>query len=66
MPENLRQMAKLGSQVVLVGIKSRIDIYDEAEFDKQLGLDAGGEVWPAWTQFLHMPPRLRRDQDEAG
>lgn len=57
LPDNLRNKARLGTEVYLVGRKTRLDIWNRAEFDKALGIDWEGDQWPGWRKHLRMRPQ---------
>lgn len=56
LPDLLRKKARLRNEVYLVGQKTRIDIWNRAEFDATMGIDWEGESWPDFGEFLRMPP----------
>ncbi len=56
LPDRLCKKARLAKEVVLVGQKYRIDIWDRAELDRSLAIDWEGEDWPEWQGFLRMRP----------
>lgn len=57
LPEQLRKKARLASQVFLVGQKHRIDVWNQADFERSVGIDWDGDDWPDWQGFLRMRPR---------
>lgn len=57
LPDRLRKMARLEEEVLLVGQKRRIDVWNRAEFEQTLGIDWEGEDWPKWQGFLRMKPQ---------
>lgn len=57
LPERLRRMAGLPDDVYLVGQKHRIDIWNRAAFDREVGVDTQGKDWPVWQDFLRMRPQ---------
>ena len=56
LPDRLCKKARLAKDVVLVGQKYRIDIWDRAELDRSMAIDWEGEDWPEWQGFLRMRP----------
>ncbi len=63
LPDRLRKKARLGEEAYLVGQKSRIDVWNRADFERSLGIDWEGDDWPEWQGFLRMRPR---EPDGAG
>jgi len=60
LPDRLVNKARLDSDVLLVGRKSRIDIWNRTALDPSLGiveLEWEGDEWPDWQGFLRMRPR---------
>jgi len=57
LPERLRKKARLGEEVYLIGQKNRIDIWNRADLDREMGIDWEGEGWPDWQRFLRMSPQ---------
>lgn len=55
-PEHLKNHAKLGTDVVLVGVRDRIDIYRKEDFDGQLGLGADEEVSSQLETVMRVHP----------
>ena len=55
-PEKLRRKAKLGEEVFLVGADYRIEIWNRADFERQVGIDWEGDMWPDWQDKLHQSP----------
>ncbi len=60
LPDRLKQKAKLGEQVLLIGQKYRMDVWSRADLDRQLGIDWEGDEWPDWQGFLRMRPKEPR------
>jgi len=56
LPERLSAKARLGQEVVLVGRKSRIDVWNRDDLERALGIDWDGDEWPDWQGYLRMPP----------
>jgi MraZ protein len=62
LPERLRNKARLGEEIYLVGQKHHIDLWNRAEFDRSIGIDWEGDDWPDWQSFVRMRPSTdRRD-----
>jgi len=55
-PDRLRRKARLGEEVLLVGQKNRIDLWNRADLDQALGIDWQGDDWPDWQGYLRMRP----------
>ena len=56
LPERLRDKARLGEEVYLVGQKHHIDVWNRADFDRSIGIDWEGDDWPEWQSFVRMRP----------
>jgi len=56
LPTRLRQKARLGEEVYLVGQKFRLDVWNRDDLDRATGIDWEGEDWPDWQGFLRMRP----------
>ena len=56
LPERLVGKARLGKEVVLVGQKNRIDVWNREAFEKSIGIDWEGDDWPDWKGFLRTRP----------
>jgi len=54
LPSELRSVAKLDRQVMLVGQGNRIELWDEGRWNEQLGRWSGGEL-----ALTNLPPELR-------
>jgi MraZ protein len=54
LPSELRTVAKLERQVMLVGQGNRIELWDEGRWNEQLGRWSGGEL-----ALANLPPELR-------
>ena len=54
LPSELRSVAKLERQVMLVGQGNRIELWDEGRWNEQLGRWTGGEL-----ALANLPPELR-------
>ena len=54
LPSELRSVAKLERQVMLVGQGNRIELWDEGRWNEQLGRWSGGEL-----ALTNLPPELR-------
>lgn len=61
LPDRLVKKARLNTDVYLVGQKSRIDIWNRADFDQSIGIDWEGDEWPEWQRFLRMRPGESRE-----
>jgi MraZ protein len=56
LPDKLTRKARLGKDLLLLGQKNRIDLWNKADFERSLGVDWEGEDWPDWQGFLRMRP----------
>lgn len=56
LPDRLRKKARLGADVYLVGQKTRLDLWNRADFERELGIDWEGDDWPDWQGFLRSRP----------
>jgi len=56
LPDRLVTKARLNRDVVLVGQKNRIDLWNRTEFDRSIGIDWEGDAWPDWKGFLRARP----------
>lgn len=56
-PERLLKKARFGSEVILIGQKTRVEIWDPAAYQRELGVDWDGDGWPNWQGFLRMRPK---------
>jgi len=56
LPERLVNKARLKTEVVLVGQKNRIEVWNRDDLDRSLNIDWEGDSWPDWQGFLRMPP----------
>ena len=54
LPERLTKKARLGDDLLLLGQKHRIDLWNKADFERSLGIDWEGDDWPEWQGFLRM------------
>lgn len=61
LPERLLKMSKLASEVVLVGQKNRVEVWNRDAFETSLGIDWAGKDWPDWQGFLRMRPKRGPD-----
>jgi MraZ protein len=53
LPDRLKEKAKLGKDVYVVGQKIRIDLWNRDEFDQALGIDWKGDEWPEqWRRYV--------------
>lgn len=59
LPDRLVKKARLGSEVVLVGQGSRIDVWDPAALERSMGIDWAGDQWPNWHSYLRNRPGTR-------
>ena len=67
LPDRLLKKARLNKDVVLVGQKHRIDIWNRGDYDRSLGIDWEGDAWPDWEDLLRTPPEeLRRARSRDG
>ena len=57
LPEQLMSKARIGKDVILVGQKSRIDLWNRTSFEKSIGIDWEGDDWPDWQGFLRARPK---------
>jgi MraZ protein len=57
LPDRLTRKARLGKDLLLLGQKNRIDLWNKADFERSLGVDWEGDDWPDWQGFLRMRPR---------
>jgi len=57
LPDRLIKKARLTEEVMLVGQKHRIDVWNREALDRSMGIDWEGEEWPDWQGFLRMRPR---------
>jgi len=55
-PERLRRKARLGEEVVLVGQKHRIDVWDRDHLERSMAIDWDSDEWPNWQEYLRMRP----------
>lgn len=51
LPDDLKKKAKLGNDVVVAGVRRRIQIHSKDRFERENAPDLTGEVWPEWTKF---------------
>ena len=56
LPNMLRRKARLAGDVVLVGQKHRLDIWDAGRLNQAMGMNWEGDDWPNWHRFLRMKP----------
>ena len=56
LPQRLASKAGLGEEVVLVGQKNRIEIWDRGHLEQSLGIDWDGDQWPDWQGFTRRRP----------
>lgn len=56
LPDALRRKAKLKEEVLLVGQKNRIEIWNRVDLDRAMGIDWEGDEWVDWQRFLRMRP----------
>ncbi len=54
LPDQLVKKAGLKEEVCLVGQKYRIDVWNRADLDGAVGLEA--EEWPKWHKYLRRRP----------
>jgi len=55
-PDRLRQIARLGDEIYLVGRKFRIDVWNRVDFDRSVTIDPSGQTWHKWRRFTRMRP----------
>lgn len=65
-PDRLRKKANLGDEVYLIGQKTRIDVWNRADFDQSMGIDWSGDDWPKWRGFLRMSTEAPSTKRENG
>jgi len=63
LPDRLVKKARLEREVMLVGRKHRIELWNKADFDRALGIEWDGEQWPDWQGFLRMRPQPSRNPE---
>lgn len=56
LPDRLVKKARLEAEVVLVGQKLRIDLWNRRDLDRSMAIDWEGDEWPDWQGFLRMRP----------
>lgn len=57
LPDRLRAKARLQENVLLVGQKYRIDIWNRADCERAMGIDWESDDWPVnWEKFLRARP----------
>ena len=56
LPGRLRNKARLADEVLLVGQKHRIDVWNRVDLDRSMAIDWEGDDWPDWQGFLRMRP----------
>ncbi len=61
--DQLVRKAKLKDELVLVGQKRRIDVWNKQEFEKSLAIDWEGDEWPDWQGYLRMRPSQSLESD---
>ena len=59
LPDRLVKKARLESEVVLLGQKLRIDLWNRRDLDRSMAIDWEGDEWPDWQGFLRMRPPER-------
>lgn len=60
LPERLMTKARIGKDVILVGQKNRIELWNRAVFEDSIGIDWEGDDWPDWRGFLRTRPSTPR------
>ncbi len=55
LPERLVRKARLGTEVTILGCKSRFELWAREAFEQKYSIDWDGEEWPNWSGFLRMP-----------
>ncbi len=53
-PDALRAKARLKDDVLLIGQKNRIDVWNPENLKRVMGIDWEGDDWPDWQGFLRM------------
>lgn len=61
LPDRLVKKAKLGTEIILVGQRTRIDVWDPAALERSMGIDWAGEAWPNWQSYLRNRPGVSRE-----
>jgi MraZ protein len=56
LPDDLAKKANLGSDMMLVGQKNHIDVWNRERFEAALGIDWEGDAWPDWEPYLRLRP----------
>lgn len=56
LPDTHTRKARLGTDLMLVGQKNRIEIWNRAAFEGSPGIDWEGDDWPEWQGFLRRRP----------
>jgi MraZ protein len=56
LPDRLKKKARLGGEVVLVGQKTKIDVWDAEALKRSIGIDWEDDQWVDWQGFLRMRP----------
>ncbi len=56
LPDDLAKKASLGSDMMLVGLKDHIVVWNRERFDAALGEDLEGDTWPDWEPYLWSKP----------
>jgi MraZ protein len=57
LPDRLRAKARLGDEVILLGQKFRLDLWNRSDLERSMGIDWAGDEWPDWQGFLRMRRR---------
>lgn len=56
LPDRLVKKARLDADVVLVGQRTRIDVWDPQALERSMGIDWAGDAWPNWQNYLRNRP----------
>jgi MraZ protein len=56
LPDQLVKKAGLKEEVCLLGQKNRIDVWNRADYERQLGVNWEDETWPRWGGFVRRRP----------
>ena len=56
LPDRLVKKARLGGDIMLVGQRTRIDVWDPAALERSMGIDWAGDEWPNWQSYLRNRP----------
>jgi len=65
LPDHLFKKARLGTDVVLVGQGTRIDVWDPAALERSMGIDWAGDQWPNWQSYLRNRPGNKSERESG-